>query len=101
MKKLVLVASILVTGFVSAENGSSKNDNKKNSQNENKIILNTTTKNQTTKGACVTYTSECGVVAQTCATEGKSLMDLIQWANNIEANYCAPNAPYSNTSGLN
>lgn len=99
MKKLVLIAGILVTGFVSAENGTLKNDNKNNSQNESKIILNTTIKNKTAKGACVTYTSGCGVIAQTCATEGKSLLDLIQWANNIEANYCAPNAPFSNSSG--
>lgn len=80
MKKLVLVVGILVTGFVSAKN--------------------TTIENKAIKGACVTYTSECGVIAQTCNTEGLSLMDLIDWANRIEANYCAPNAPYSNTPGL-
>jgi len=94
MKKLLLVTGILLTGFVSAENCT-----KTILKNENKIALKTAVEIKTTLGECVTYTSQCGVVAQTCATGGKSLMDLIQWANNIEQNYCAPNAPYSNTSG--
>lgn len=100
MKKLILLTGILLAGFVSAENVISKNEAENTSKEVNKTISNTAYESKAALGACVTYTSECGVVAQTCATEGKSLADLIQWANSIEENYCAPGAPYSNTSGL-
>ena len=95
MKKLLLLATIGVAGLMSAENSTSKNKKETNSKDASKI-----SKKATTVGQCVTYFSTCGVTARTCATDGWGFNELQNWGNTIENNYCAPNAPFSNNSGL-
>lgn len=99
MKKMIFVAGMLTAGFMSANNNINVCDNeiKEVFQSITTVKENSSVeKVQSMRQICVVFHATC-TSAYTCF-EGNSIEDVyddaVEWAGNIQANYCMINSPF-------
>lgn len=96
MKKLLIIVTLGVAGIMTA------NTTKMNiCETQNSISLQGVKSDTNFLEALysVYLVTSCGVPAVT-EIKDATLEKIVEWAEKIEENYCGPNAPYSNTSGV-
>lgn len=97
MKKMILLAGILITGAVSANTIAPGNENNKKSQNKKEMV----SKNEGTKTIKTTAGKryQCGTVFATCTSaytcQDWTPQQWYDWGVQIQSNYCMIDSPFN------
>jgi hypothetical protein len=103
MKKIILLAGILVTGAVSANTITPGNENDKNevvlkNGNDNKEIISNNEKAEALESKS-TLKRECATVVVTCTSaytcQDWTPQQWIDWGTQIQNNYCMIDSPFT------
>lgn len=102
MKKIILVASILVGGAISANNTTMKKENDKKeivSKNTNDKEIVSKSINKKAIKAKAALRSECRTVVVTCTSaytcQNWSESQWNNWGSQIQSNYCMIDSPFN------
>lgn len=105
MKKMILLAGILVAGAVSANTISTKYENDKKSENKKESVskdkkeIVSKNENKTTLENKAAKRVECATVTVTCTSaytcQDWSAAQWINWAEQIQNNYCMIDSPFN------
>ncbi|MCS3869977.1 hypothetical protein J3D55_002893 [Chryseobacterium ginsenosidimutans] len=97
MKKIILLAGILVIGTISANTIIPKYENGKKSEEKKEVV--SKNKYKTTLKTKAAKKRECATVTVTCTSaytcQDWTANQWIDWAQQIQNNYCMYNSPFT------